>query len=66
MTDTDIQRTAWLMICRHGDNAVAEAIGRGDAMLDKGDVNGLLVWMAIIRAIERLQATEPADGEAVQ
>ena len=54
------------MIRRYGDNAVAEAIGRGDAMLEKGDVNGLLVWIAIIRVIERLQATEPADGEAVQ
>jgi hypothetical protein len=63
--DLDIHRSAWLMIRRYGDDAEAQAAMRGDELLDKGDLDGMLVWMAIISAIRRLQATTPAGGEAL-
>ena len=38
---------------------------RGDEMLDKGDLDGMLVWQAIITASRRLQLTTPTGGEAL-
>jgi hypothetical protein len=38
----------------------------GDALLEKGDLDRMLIWLAVIRVIERLQATKPSDGETVQ
>ena len=63
--DIDIHRCAWLMIGRYGDDAALQAAIRGDAMPDKGDLDGMLVWVAVIRAIERLQAATPTDSERV-
>ena len=59
--DLDIHRSAWLMIRRYGDGAVVQA-----AMLDKVNLDGMLVWHAIISAIRRLQTEKPAEGEALQ
>jgi hypothetical protein len=63
--DLDIHRSAWLMIRRYGDEAEAQAAMRGDELLDKGDLDGMLVWHAIISAIRRLQTEKPAEGEAL-
>jgi len=63
--DIDIHRAAWLMIRRYGADAVIQAAMRGDDLLAKGDLDGLLVWMAIIRAIERLQAKTPTGDGAL-
>ena len=63
--DIDIHRSAWLMIRRYGDDAAAQAAMRGDELLDKGDLDGMLVWHAIITAIRRLQTDKPAEGEAL-
>jgi hypothetical protein len=63
--DIDIHRCAWLMICRYADDAALQAAMRGDALLEKGDLDGMLVWQAIISAIRRLQAEAPAADEAV-
>jgi hypothetical protein len=52
--DIDIHRSAWLMIRRHGDDAAMQAAMRADQLLDAGDLDGMLVWRAIIRAIDRL------------
>ena len=38
---------------------------RGDELLDRGDLDGMLVWQAIISAIRRLQAMAPAGDEAL-
>ena len=62
----DIQRMAWLMIRRYGDEAVSRAAERGDALLSRGEMYGVLAWIAIIRAIERLQATEPREEDTLQ
>jgi hypothetical protein len=61
----DIHRCAWLMIRRYGEEAVIQAAMLGDALLEKGDLDGMLVWQAIISAIRRLQAEAPAADEAV-
>ena len=63
--DIDIHRSAWLMIRRYGDDAAVQAAMRGDELLDKGDLDGMLVWQAIISAIRRLQTEKPAEGEAL-
>jgi len=44
---------------------LAQAAKRGDKLLDNGDLDGLLVWQAIISAIRRLQAEAPAADEGV-
>jgi hypothetical protein len=62
----DIQRMAWLMIRRYGDEAVSRAAERGDVLLSRGEMYGVLAWIAIIRAIERLQATEPREEDTLQ
>ena len=54
------------MIRRYGDDAAAQAAMRGDELLDKGDLDGMLVWHAIISAIRRLQAMAPAGDEVLQ
>jgi hypothetical protein len=50
-------------IKRYGDDAVIQAAMRGDTLLARGDLDGLLVWLAIIRAIERLEAKSPSADE---
>jgi hypothetical protein len=63
--DIDIHRAAWPMIRRYGDDAAAQAARRGVELLDNGDLDGMLVWQAIISAIRRLQAEAPAADEGV-
>ena len=54
-----------LTIRTYGDNAEAQAAMRGDKLLDRGDLDGMLLWHAIISAIRGLQAEKPAECEAV-
>jgi hypothetical protein len=63
--DLDTHRSAWLMIRRYGDDAEAQAAMRGDELLDRGDLDGMLVWQAIISAIRGLQAKTLAGDEAL-
>ena len=63
--DRDIFAAANLMLKRHGDNAAFEAAARADEFLEKGDLDGQRVWIAIVKAIEELQRKAPADGEKV-
>ncbi len=46
-------------------DAPIHAAMRADAMLDKGDLDGLAVWKRILRAVEELQGAVPKAGEAV-
>jgi hypothetical protein len=55
ISDLDIYRAANLLIERHGPDALIEAARRIDTMLDRGDVDGRLVWLRIKRAIVALQ-----------
>jgi hypothetical protein len=58
--DLDIWRAANLLIQRHGVDAEIEAAKRADQMLERGDLDGNLVWKRIRRAIAALQA--PVKG----
>ncbi len=60
ISDLDIYRAANLLLERHGANAMVEAAKRIDTMLDRGDMDGRLLWLRIKRAIEALQA--PPSG----
>lgn len=57
-------RAAWLMIRRYGEDAATQAAMRGDQLLATGDLEGMLVWSAIVRTIEGLLAKAPIGNEA--
>jgi hypothetical protein len=76
ISDLDIWRAANLLIRQHGDDAELAAARRADLMhcrpvggslgfqpkLDRGDLEGQMVWKRIRRAIVELQA--PPNGPA--
>ncbi len=64
-SDLDIYRSATLLVKQHGPDAPIHAAMRADAMLDKGDLDGLAVLKRVLRAVEELQGTVPKPGEAV-
>jgi hypothetical protein len=53
-----------LLIDQHGADAVVNAAGRADLLLEEGDAESAAVWRAIVRAIEELQRKRGKD-EAV-
>ncbi len=59
----DIYRSANVLIREHGEEAVIEAAKHADAMLAKGDLEGLAAWKRILAAIEEIRRTEPTAGE---
>ena len=61
--DLDIYRSANVLIRERGEDAALEAAQRADAMLEKGDLEGLAVWKEILRAVGEIQRTEPKVGE---
>ena len=64
--EIDIYRSANLLIKQHGDKAAIFAAQQADACLDKGDLDGKVVWLAVIEAIEELQdISPPEDGSAI-
>jgi len=65
-SDLDIFRTANELIREHGKDAALEAAMRADVMLEKGDLEGQVVWKRIVRAVEEIQRTDRPSGEALQ
>ena len=63
--DLDIYRSAKLLIDQHGQDAAHEAVRRADALRDKGDLDGLAVWLKIRAAVAELLKETQGDGEAV-
>ncbi len=53
--DCDIYRSANLLVKQHGEDAPTHAAMRADAMLAKGDLDGLRVWKQILRAVGKLR-----------
>src|SRR5690242_19935772 len=51
-TDLDIYRAAKLMIDQYGVDAVLEAAGRADLLLEAGDMEAAAIWRRITAAIE--------------
>ena len=65
-SDLDIYRSANVLIREHGDDAALEAAKHADAMLEKGDLEGLAVWKRIVRAVGEIQRTKQAPSETTQ
>ena len=59
----DIYRSASVLIREHGEDAALEAAQRADAMLERGDMEGLAVWKRIITAVEEIQRQDRRPGE---
>jgi hypothetical protein len=55
----DIWRGAKVMVDQHGDQAPIECALKADEMLDRGDVDGQAVWLAIRRAAQSLIENGP-------
>jgi len=65
ISESDIWAAALLMVKRYGDDAGNQAAMRANAMASEGDDDGCVVWVQIAKAIEKVQAIAPADGQAV-
>jgi hypothetical protein len=52
----NIDRAARRLIQRYGSDARTQAVMRGRATLVRGDIDELMAWLAIARAIDRLQS----------
>ncbi len=61
-SDLDIFRTANELIREHGEDAALEAAMRADAMREKGDLEGQVVWKRIVRAVQDIQRAELGPG----
>jgi hypothetical protein len=55
MDDLDLFRTAKLFIDQYGADAPVQAAMRADAMMERGDLQGVADWKRIVRAIGDLQ-----------
>ena len=64
--DLDIYRSAQALVKQHGEDAPIYAAMRGDAMLEKGDLEGYAVWKNIVKAAEELLSKERPDGATLQ
>ena len=62
MDRIEIYRIANLLIEKHGNDAVLEAAKKADAMLEKGDLDGLQMWKAIGRVIKDTQRGEREES----
>jgi hypothetical protein len=65
MDPKDPSRAAKLLIDLHGEHAKTHAAQRLLEMRILGDEAGARAWMRVLDAIVELQATRPADGEAI-
>jgi hypothetical protein len=56
VTDLDILRSAKLVIDHHGKDALIQAARQADELLERGDVQGYEVWLAILAVLESARA----------
>lgn len=56
ISNREVWTAANLIIKRHGADAEIEVARRADQMLDRGDIDGQLVWRRIRQAIVELRA----------
>jgi hypothetical protein len=62
-TESEIYRTANLLIQEYGEMAPPAAFIRADQLFDKGDVSGRRVWLRIARVAEDLLSeSRPASA----
>ena len=65
ISEADIWRSALAMVRRYKDDAMLEASARADQAFEDGDMGAAVTWHRILDAIEHIQATKPAEGEAL-
>jgi hypothetical protein len=53
-SDTDIYRSAKLLVDEHGADAPIHAVMRVDELIEAGDVQGVATWKRILKAVEEL------------
>jgi hypothetical protein len=56
VTDLDILRSAKVILDHHGPDALTHAARRADALLERGDVQGYELWIAILAVLEAARA----------
>ncbi len=58
----DIDRSANVLVKRHGQDAPIHAAMWADELLEAGDLDGYAVWKRIVKAVEELLSKErPAE-----
>ena len=62
---SDMWRTANLLLKRHGRDGAIIAAQRADECLAAGDLDGQALWRSIFKAVLELMRDKPRDGEAV-
>jgi len=63
-TESEIYRTANLLIQKYGEMAPPAAFIRADQLQERGDLSGRRVWLRIARAAEGLLSEKaPAPGD---
>lgn len=55
MTEHEIQRTAQMLIDRHGDDALRVAMDRADGLAAQGDPEACKAWQAVATRIRELR-----------
>ena len=66
MDETDIWRSAHLLIQRHANMAELIAAMRMDKMIERGDPAGEAAWRRILNAIKELRRTARSATEKLQ
>ena len=62
MEEIDVWGTAQALIAQHGDGAELAATRRRDAMVQRGDWEGVLVWHRVMTAVARLRSGAAERG----
>jgi len=66
MTDnTEIIRTARLLIDEYGELAAMGAVIRADHLSERGDLNGHAIWLQIAKVTEDLLSEEMPAGQSL-
>jgi hypothetical protein len=65
MDPLDAYRTANLLIQHYGEDAKIQAAARVRDMRTRGDAKGEWAWMGVLDAVLVLEATQPAEGQAL-
>lgn len=65
MSEEDIQTTATTLIREYGDCAEIIAGMRHDACLEDGDVDGVIIWGRIVKAVRGLLSQGVPEGAVV-
>ena len=56
VTELDILRSARVVLDQHGADALIHAARRADELLERGDVQGYELWIAILAVLESARA----------